>query len=403
MDIRPILSALLRNRTGAVLVALQVAITLAVIANAFYIIERRLEKINHPTGVDSANLVFAQSAGFAADFDPVATQIADLNLLRALPGVVAVTPISNIPLSDGGSANTYQTKPGEELNPAAGNIFEVDDQFIATLGLRLVAGRNFRPAEYVLNPVNDTIPPQMIITEDMAKQLYGESPAVGQRIYDNRGASAEVIGVVSNMLGSWINNTKPKSTELVFTASRPLATTLNRYAVRVRPGERDRLVPEIERRLGAIGHGRLITWVRPHDFFIKRIYRSDFRLVVFLSTLVFLMTVVTALGVVGLATFHVNARRKQIGTRRALGARRRDIIRYFLVENGLLAFGGSIVGGLLAYGASGWLSRAFQQPPLPLLYVLATAIGILLLGQLAVLWPAYRAAAIDPAIATRTV
>jgi putative ABC transport system permease protein len=112
---------------------------------------------------------------------------------------------------------------------------------------------------------------------------------------------------------------------------------------------------------------------------------------------------VTALGIIGLATFQVNARRKQIGTRRALGARRADIVRYFLLENGLLGAGGALVGVLLAYAASGWLTKVFQMAPLPPLYVAASALALLGLGQLAVLWPARRAGAIDPAVATRTV
>ena len=52
LDIRPTLSALLRNRTGAVLVAAQIAIALVVLANAAYIIVQRIEKIHRPTGID---------------------------------------------------------------------------------------------------------------------------------------------------------------------------------------------------------------------------------------------------------------------------------------------------------------------------------------------------------------
>ena len=143
--------------------------------------------------------------------------------------------------------------------------------------------------------------------------------------------------------------------------------------------------------------------MRPHDYWLTRTFRADRRMVVFLATLVALMTAVTALGIVGLATFQVNARRKQIGTRRALGARRTDIVRYFLTENALLGVSGVVIGALLAYAASGWLSRTFQMPPLPAGYVLASGLALLVLGQLAVLWPARRAGAIEPAVATRTV
>ena len=149
MEIRPILSALLRNRTGAMLVGLQVAITLAVISNAFFIIEGRLEKINRPTGIASAELVFANSEGYTPDYQQVATLDGDLALLKGLAGVLAVTPINSVPLSGGGSANTYQTSADPKAPSIPGNYFEVNADFVATLGLRLLAGRSFRAEEYV--------------------------------------------------------------------------------------------------------------------------------------------------------------------------------------------------------------------------------------------------------------
>jgi len=402
MEIRPILSALLRNRTGALLVGLQVAITLAVIANAFFIIEERLAKIHRPTGIDSPGLIVAESEGYAPDYEHAATLAADLAMLKAIPGVLAVTPTNSVPLSGGGSANTYQLTPDPKAPPIGGNYFEVNSDFVEAFGLKLVAGRNFRPEEYVPVPPNNDLPPVLIVTETMAKTLFGGEPAVGRRIYDNDGKSAEIIGVVSDMHGSWLDNTNPGPYDVVFHPNGGLGKSW-RYAIRVRPGERDRLIPEIEKRLNSSGHGRAIPWVRAHDYWLVRTFRADRRMVVFLSTLVILMTAVTALGIVGLATFQVNARRKQIGTRRALGARRADIVRYFLIENGMLGAGGVVIGALLAYVASSWLTRAFQMPPLPPLYVIGSAVALLVLGQLAVLWPARRAGAIDPAVATRTV
>jgi putative ABC transport system permease protein len=402
MELRPIVSALLRNRTGAVLVALQVAITLAVLSNAFFIIERRVDKMQRPTGIDSANLIFVQSYGYAPGYDQAATVRADLALLRAVPGVIAASPIGAIPMSGGGSADTYQPKFGPAERSVPGNYFEVGEQGLDALGVRLLAGRQFAPTEVTIAPPNNDIPPVVIVSETLSKKLFGTLPAVGRLVYDNTGKSAEVIGVATDMLGSWVNNLQPGPNDIVFHPVVREGPGL-RYVIRTRPGERDRLTPELEQRLAATGHGRSITWARPHEYYIARAYRPDHRMVVFLTALVILMTSVTALGVVGLATYHVNARRKQIGTRRALGARRADIVRYFLVENGILGAAGVLVGALLAYGFNHWLTQVFELPPLPVAYVAASAVGLLVLGQLAVLWPARRAAGIPPAVATRTV
>ncbi|MBS0376795.1 MAG: ABC transporter permease [Proteobacteria bacterium] len=402
MDIRPILSALLRNRTGAVLVGVQVAITLAVIANAFFVIAKRLELVHRPSGNDSANLIFVQSEGYGPEYQHVATMRADLALLRALPGVVAAAPSSSVPESDGGSSSGYLTSPDPKAPVTNANVMEVDPAFLDAYGLKLVAGRKFRPEEYVAEPANNDLPPLVMISESMAKRLYGDAPAVGRPVYDNGGKQGTIIGVVSDMLGSWPRNVRPGPYDIVYHATGGLGRSW-RYVVRARLGERDRLIPEIEKRLNEIGNGRAVTWVRPHDFWLLRTFRPDRRMIVFLTTLVVMMTSVTALGIVGLATFHVNARRKQIGTRRALGARRADIVHYFLIENGLLSLAGIVTGALLAWAASGWLASAFQTPPLPAGYVGLAALALLVLGQLAVLWPARRAGAIEPAVATRTL
>src|ERR1043165_325800 len=103
MELRPILSAMLRNKTGAILVGLQIAITLAVVANAIAIIVTRAEKIARPPGFDSDDLIFVQSYGFGPNYDQRSTLDNDLRVLRSMPGVASASPISQIPMSGGGS------------------------------------------------------------------------------------------------------------------------------------------------------------------------------------------------------------------------------------------------------------------------------------------------------------
>ncbi|MEM9058026.1 MAG: cell division protein FtsX, partial [Pseudomonadota bacterium] len=102
MELRPIFSALLRNKTGAFLISLQIALTLAVVANALFIIMQRIELMNRPTGMDVDNIVMVSSSGFTPDFDVRGSLREDLEALRAIPGVVAATTINQIPLSGGG-------------------------------------------------------------------------------------------------------------------------------------------------------------------------------------------------------------------------------------------------------------------------------------------------------------
>jgi putative ABC transport system permease protein len=403
MELRPILSAMVRNKTGAILVGLQIALTLAVVANAVFIIMQRVEKIHRDPGVDSDNLIFVQSYGFGATYDHRDTVRRDLDMIRAMPGVVAASPINQIPLSGGGSSSPYFTTPEVKgLQGVTGNYYELDEQGVAALGAKLAEGRAFNENEvqYTDNAVSSEFVPAVIITRDLERALFGEEHALGKTIYDGLGQGAVVVGIIDHMLGSWVDS---KTLGQVLFHPRIPTGPIARYVVRAEPGRRDALIPEIERKLAEANISRAITWVRPHSFYTERSYRPDRRMVSFLTVIATMMVLVTALGIVGLASFYVNVRRKQIGTRRAVGARRIDIIRYFMLENWLLTTGGVVVGSVLAFAFGLWLSEAFSLPRLQPAYVAGGIVLLWILGQLAVFIPARRAAAIPPAIATRTV
>jgi putative ABC transport system permease protein len=401
MELRPILSAMLRNKTGAILVGLQIAITLAVVANAIAIIMTRVEKIGRPAGFDSDNLFFVQSYGFGPNYDQRDTIDRDLRLIRSLPGVISASPINQIPMSGGGSSTNLGPEQTREKVTINTNYYMVDERGVESLGVKLAEGRNFTESEiqYNADPASSDFVPFVILTKDAAKAIFGTEHAVGKTVSD-LSHSAVVIGVMENMLGAWVGWDKLTQVMLI---PRIPPGPLARYVVRTEPGRRDALMAEVEQKLSGTNPNRAITYVRSHTQIKEKSYRADSRMVAFLSVLIGLMVSVTALGIVGLASFHVNVRRKQIGTRRAVGARRVDIIRYFMVENWLLTTGGLIAGTVLAFAFGQWLSSAYSLPRLPPMYVVGGVVVLLILGQLAAFLPARRAAAIPPAIATRTV
>ncbi|HEY4366891.1 MAG TPA: FtsX-like permease family protein [Steroidobacteraceae bacterium] len=401
MEFRPILSAMLRNKTGVILVGLQIALTLAVVANAVFIIAQRAEKIGRDPGFDSANTFFVQSYGYGPKYDQRDTIRRDLDMIRALPGIVAAASISGIPLSGGGSASNYGITGEKDTQKINANYYETDEQGLAALGVKLAEGRAFTEAEVQYNPKSTSdFVPSVIVTRDLARALYGDQPALGKNIYDGLGQSAVIVGVIDHMLGAWVD--WDKLSQVIFYPRLHEGPT-SRYVVRAEPGRRDALIAEVERKLSEADITRAITWVRPHSFYMDKSYRADSRMIIFLSVMAALIFIVTALGIVGLASFHVNVRTKQIGTRRAVGARRIDIIRYFMLENWLLTTGGVVVGTLMAFALGHWLSTAYALPRLQPIYVGVGVITLWILGQLAVFIPARRAAAIPPAMATRTV
>ena len=88
-----------------------------------------------------------------------------------------------------------------------------------------------------------------------------------------------------------------------------------------------------------------------------------------------------------------------VGIRRALGATRLAILRLFQKENLLIAFSGVLVGILLAISLNIWLIGRFEMVRLNPTYVIGSGFVMLLLGQIAVLLPALRAAQVPPALA----
>lgn len=132
-------------------------------------------------------------------------------------------------------------------------------------------------------------------------------------------------------------------------------------------------------------------------------YGQERGIALLMSVICVILLSVTAAGIVGLTSFWVSQRTRQIGVRRALGARKIDILHYFLIENLLIAGGGAVVGALFAFGLNEWLMRHYEMMHLPLFYVAIGVIAMLVLGQVAVLVPARRASNVAPVVATRSV
>ena len=147
---------------------------------------------------------------------------------------------------------------------------------------------------------------------------------------------------------------------------------------------------------------RVIKSVRSVALYKKEVFLTERITAICLVIVTVLLLAIAALGIFGLATFNVSTRTKQIGTRRAVGARKRDIIRHFLVENGLVTSAGVVVGCVLALAVGYGLSRQYQLPRLDLYYLVGGVLVLWLIGQLAAWQPAHRASMVSPSVATRT-
>lgn len=406
MEVRPIFSALLRNKAGLALIVLQVAIALAAICNSLYIVVQRAERVGRPSGIDEANSFIISSLGFTPSFDTRGAMLQDTAAIAAIPGVLAVTPTNTVPTSNGGWSTGLDIQPldpnGERRSQSSALYF-VDEHGVEAFGVNLLAGRNFRPEEITdFTPDSGIQARVVIVTQALADKLYPEGDALGKPIYGLVGANetSTIIGIMEKMQQPWPTSRSVEQSSLV--PARLVGGSNATYLVRSEPGRRDEVIKAVEAKLAAINGQRLLRNVRTVEEIRARSYQRDQAMIRILVAVMAAMVLITAAGIVGLASFWVTRRIKQIGTRRALGARRFNIRGYFQTENGIIVTLGVALGAVLTYGFNIWLMQNYGAERLPWHYLAAGAVTVYALGQLAVLGPAQKASQVSPAVATRT-
>ena len=402
MEIRPILSAMLRNKTGAVLIALQIALTLAIVCNAVFIIHDRLGKMGRPTGMDVDNIFFVNLSAYAQNYNAADALRTNEDVLRSIPGVVDVSTSQAIPLSGGGWSDGVTTKPDPKENGIGVGVFHMNENGLNTLGVKLVEGRNFTHEEvHEFPPDSYKAPNIAIITRATGEKLFPGQDPLGKVFYEDNGTtSVTVIGVVDTLEGYW-PHWEGFERQIIFPSV--FEGPFSRFMVRTLPGERDRVLKEAEQKLGDAHTGMFVRSIHPLAYYRDNTYQDDHAMTVVLSVVTGLILAITALGIVGLASFSVRQRTRQIGTRRALGARRIDIVRYFMTENWLITTMGVALGSVFAVALNFWLVNLYDLPHIAWYYIPVGILCLWVLGLLAVLGPALKAAAIPPAIATRSV
>jgi len=403
MEIGPIWRAMLRNKTGAILIALQIAVTMAIMVNAVSIMQERSTLMARPSGVDENNIFFISSIGFAENFNERSAIEEDLAALRALPGVVSAIQSNSVPLSQGGWSMGLKTEPGEDVDGTGVALYFVDEYGLDTFGLNLVAGKNFDATEIMWRERTATdFPPNTIITQAMADTLFPDDSesALGKTVYIGDDEPITITGIIETMQAPWKGWSGVERVMLV-----PSHTLFGstRYIVRTEPGSRDELMPQVEALLADSNKDRIVRSMRTMEETRESSYRADASMISILTFTVVLLIVITSLGIVGLASFSVNRRTKQIGTRRALGASKTAILRYFMTENFIISLLGVSVGAALTIGLNIIMIETFSLTRISWYLVPVAMLMLLVVGQAAVFGPAKRASSVPPAVATRTV
>jgi putative ABC transport system permease protein len=408
MQLRPIVAALGRHKVATTLIVLQVALTLAVASNALFIVATRIVHLSRPTSTDEAHLFVIRNGWKlgqnAAQID--ANIRTDLDTLRHVAGVRDAFSSQGFPLA-GYNVNIVthlKLEPDQKTHAQLVTFFASDEHAIDTLGISLVAGRNFRPDEITAIDPNDKMSPaSIIVTRSLADKLFPDGSALGKTVYLPDGPAA-IIGILASLQGPLLHSS-PLDGYTVLVPTHYLDPAGVVYLVHT---DSTAMKPVIAATLKALQERGDVRIIDPKEGVVtmaqvrERAYADDRSLALLMSILSGLLLLATAGGIVGLSSFWVSQRRRQIGIRRSLGATTGDILGYFHVENFLILSGGIVLGALLAFFANLGLMHIYELPRMPLYMPLLGALLLWLLGQLAVWGPAQYAAKVPPVVAIRT-
>ncbi|MDK2595476.1 ABC transporter permease [Pseudoalteromonas obscura] len=398
-EIKPILSALTRSKTGAILLVMQIAITLALVSNAMSIVADRAEKINQTTGYDEQGIISYTLLTYDKDTDIPKQFKEDIRQLKALDGVIDALAVSSIPLSRSGGSRTLSTDPEEHSGKTADSGYiRANHHVIGALGLTINEGRDFAQSDVIYGRDGD-YPSVGIVSREVADKLFGKGNGLNETVYSGDDAF-KIIGIIDTLKSQWPRSKMGNS--LIFLPIEE-ALTYQKFIVKTTPQKRAQVIKQIEPLLLDLDRGRVVMNIKGLDTSKADTYAGDTLMIRMLIAIVVFLVIITALGIFGLTHFNISKRTKQIGTRRALGARKSTIFKYFLLENLLVTALGVVIGGVGALVLGRELMGHYSVPPLETSAVLITAMMMLLMSFIAVYSPARRAANISPSVATRSI
>ncbi|MFT4247175.1 MAG: FtsX-like permease family protein [Pseudomonas sp.] len=404
MEIKPILSALGRHRIAATLIALEIALACAVLCNAFFLIAGRAGLMRIDSGIDESALATVALRGCdgCGNADVNARALA---ALRAIPGARAAGAVNTVPF--GQPAGNSGVCRDSECKDVAGvpHFYLLGPGAIEAFGLRALRGQGFGTGDF---QHIDTFFPKdsrVWITRALADHLWPGQDPLGKEFWSGD-SHFRVAGILAHFArpdpGRSESGVEGSEWSIIVPVSDDSQS--GTYVVSADPLDLPRVAQAARTAIARAVPEAVIdqTQSRSLGELRERYFRPDRAMAWLLLAVIAAMLLVTALGIIGLASFWVQQRTKQIGIRRALGATRRDILRYFQTENFLIVGAGVTLGMLLAYGGNVLLMRFFELGRLPAAYLPLGAALLWTLGQIAVLGPALRAAAVPPAVATRS-
>ena len=395
------------SRMRQALVVVEVALALVLLAGSGLLLRTFWTLQSEDPGFDRSGVLTARVSLPDAKY-PEPAQVAafyerSLEAVRALPGVRSAGLVSDAPFSGSSSSASYQvvgyeTAPDEPM--PHGLMRVVDESYFRTLGITLLAGRTFEPLDDA-----DAEPVVVVDRRLVEKYFDGSDPssAIDGRLSRGGGDDAptfRIVGVVAPVKVQTLE--KPITKETVYLPFRQRPSTSMTFVLRT-DGDPAALTDPLRRAILAVDPEQPLFDVHTMAEQVGESLSSQRVSMVLVALFGALALVLAAVGIYGVLAFSTAQREREIGTRMALGASTRKILRLVVGEGLVLSLLG--VGfGVAAAIVLGWLVRSMLfgvEPWDPASYLAAAGL-LLAVAFLACYRPAKRAAQVDPAEALRS-
>ncbi|WP_299266362.1 FtsX-like permease family protein [uncultured Psychrosphaera sp.] len=412
MNIKALLKALRLRKFATGLLLLQLSLTIGLMVNTVILTNSAIEKLNSPFGFDVQQLISVDllpTSGAYRDTDYYQSIIKqDIAKITAMDGVISAAYYNQLPIQNGGWNGNMQAADFPEDQVLPRELQGVPQFYSSTIGLdnlgvEIIEGRALTNADDITTDFytpgkRGEIEQNIILTESLAKAVFPNKSAIGELTNNGR-----VVGIARDFVISPNSKGDAKYYAMFGNFLYSQSDFEQHYLIRVEPGKVAQVQAKLSDTILSVQAERDILRVRSMDEHLKKFYSQDSGLASLFAMLSLLMILVTIVSSFAHAHFHVTQQRKFIGIRRALGARKKDIMLYVFSENWILTLGASLLGIATMIGLNIALSQVISiDKPTVLLYALAVFV-VFAAGTIATWFPAYKTTKISPVIATKTL
>lgn len=409
-----IMKPLLRRPLMPIILILQISIACAIACNITYLLAQKAALLFAPDGISAPDKVLVLY-GIAAQGESwsAARMRALESKLQAVPGVTEVSYAATLPMISTSRKTARVYGSGEHM--AVNTVLYSGDNLLQTLGLHLAMGRDFTKSEaaFTRGLIGSGGGGPIIITRALAEALFPRGNALGSIVAESSHGGDQgvplgtVVGVVEHLMQ---NSLDQNNNNLDFSILLPGIE--NRwpvpiFAIRVSASGGPPLCPTlktlVDRDLKADMPPGSTVYCDTISSLRDDMLAGSRASVWLLSTITLVVLIVTVMGIFGLTAYWVQQRRRSIGIRRAVGAKRTDILYDVLLENIFLVGMGAVLGMIGAFALNMLLMQQYEMSKLPLSYLPIGAASLLTVGILAAVGPAVQASNVPPIVATRSI